>query len=41
MAGYAAIRGFSEEVSEGFFLSLGFGGYAVFYVGTLLLRRGA
>ncbi len=39
LTGWAALSAFWSDVSEGFFIAVGFGGFAVFWLGTLLLRR--
>lgn len=41
MTGGAAVAAFWIDVGEGVFIALGFGGFAVFYLGTMMLRRGA
>ena len=38
MTGYAAIAAFSLEMSEGAMFTWGIGGFAVFYLGTSILR---
>lgn len=38
MTGYAAIAAFSLTMSEGAMFTWGIGGFAVFFIGTSLLR---
>jgi hypothetical protein len=39
LTGYAAAAGFFADVSEGFFIAAGFGGFALFLLGGLCSGR--